>query len=251
MPDGGLAPLVADLVAEQEAIVAVLRPCDRDDWLRPTPAWHWDVRDTVAHLAHTDEMAVATMAGTDGAINEVADRSASGADVTFVGVLRGRRRTGAEVLAWWEAAAGAQRAALLALSPADRVPWGLGMQARSFVTARLMETWAHGLDVHAALGVEPVDTDRLAHVAWIATRALPYAFSVAGLDLPTRALRVDLELPSGARWTSGPEDAPDRISGPASQYCRRFVQRLDRSATHLTAEGDGAHLALEVARAYL
>ena len=32
-------------------------------------------------------------------------------------------------------------------------PWyGPSMSARSFVTARLMETWAHGMDVADALG---------------------------------------------------------------------------------------------------
>ena len=33
-----------------------------------------------------------------------------------------------------------------------RIPWGIGMGRPAFVTARLMETWAHGLDVHAAVG---------------------------------------------------------------------------------------------------
>ena len=80
-----------------------------------------------------------------------------------------------------------------------------------------METWAHGLDVRAALGAEPLDTDRLAHVAWLATRALPYAYTVAGRTAPDGALRVELDLPSGASWTYGPEDAPNRITGAAAR----------------------------------
>ena len=87
------------------------------------------------------------------------------------------------------------------------------MRAPSFVTARLMETWAHGLDVARARGAPAVDTDRLAHVAWLATRALPYAYSVAGREPPPAPLRVELTLPSGATWTFGPEDAADRITG--------------------------------------
>jgi uncharacterized protein (TIGR03084 family) len=115
-----------------------------------------------------------------------------------------------------------------------------------------METWAHGLDVFAALGAEPVDTDRLAHVAWLATRALPYAYNYAGRELPAGALRVELTLPSGATWTDGPEDAPNRITGPAARYCRVFVQRLPRAqAREVHAEGDVAESALEVARAFL
>src|SRR5207245_1018126 len=106
-------------------------------------------------------MAIATATGAPGSINERAAAAASGEDLTYQGVLHGRRRTGTAVLAWWEATSGAEHAMFEALDPDTRVPWGIGMRTPSFVTARLMETWAHGLDVCAALGVEPRDTDRL------------------------------------------------------------------------------------------
>jgi uncharacterized protein (TIGR03084 family) len=247
-----LAALVDDLAAEQDALVGVVEALDADAWFTPTPAKHWDVRDTITHLADTDEMALDTIRAGPRALNAVAATSASSADTTYRGVLRGRRLDGAAVLAWWRAAAAREREALGALDPSARVPWGLGMAAPSFVTARLMETWAHGLDVRAALNVEARDTDRLAHVAWIATRALPYAYSVAEREPPPGALRVELTLPSGAVWEHGPPDAAHRITGPAGEYCRVFVQRLRRADAHgLVAEGDAAVAALEVARAYL
>ena len=140
----------------------------------------------------------------------------------------------------------------LALDPNVRVPWGIGMRPPSFVTARLMETWAHGLDVCAALGVEPDDTDRLAHVAWLATRALPYAYTVAGREPPAEPLRVELTLPSGAPWTMGPSRRANRITGPAGEYCRVFVHRLKRAdAPDVHADGPAAIDALAVARAFL
>ena len=136
--------------------------------------------------------------------------------------------------------------------PADaRVPWGIGMRTPSFVTARLMETWAHGLDVRAALGVPAVDTDRLEHVAWLATRALPYAYSVAGLQLSDAPLRIELSLPSGTPWAFGPETAADRITGSAGDYCRVFVHRRRPADTNLVIEGDTARTAIAVARAFL
>jgi uncharacterized protein (TIGR03084 family) len=166
--------------------------------------------------------------------------------------LKGRRLAGADVLAWWTRAQIAEREVLASLDPQMRVPWGLGMRPPSFVTARLMEAWAHGLDVHAALGIEPTDTDRLRHIAWIGVKALPYACSVAGVVLPEGPLRVELALPSGASWAYGPDDAPDRITGPASEFCRVFVQRIPASAAPgLVATGDGAALALRVARSFL
>jgi uncharacterized protein (TIGR03084 family) len=247
-----LARLVDDLEAEQRSLADTVRDLDDDEWLSPTPSWQWDVRDTIAHLADTDEVAIDTATGGPRPLSVAAGASASTEDTTYRGVLRGRRMRGADVLAWWEEVAGAERKVLRGLAPGVRVPWGLGMGPTAFVTARLMETWAHGLDVRAALHVEAGDTDRLAHVAWIATRALPYAYSVADRPQPSAPIRVEVTLPSGATWSSGPEDAADRITGPAREYCRVFVQRLPLvKATGLHAEGSAAKDALQVARAYL
>jgi uncharacterized protein (TIGR03084 family) len=243
--------LLADLEAEQLGTQSLLVGLPGDDWFRSTPAKAWDVRDTVAHLADTDEIAVDTCNGGERPLNDFAAQLASAEDTTLWGVLRGRRHTGAEVLTWWEDASAVERDVLARLDAGMRVPWGLGMRPPSFVTARLMETWAHGLDIRTALRVYTPDTDRIRHVAWLGTRALPYAFSVAGREPPDGELRVELMLPSGAYWTFGPADAPNRITGSASEYCRLFVQRLSlANAPSLHGVGDGV-AALEVARAFL
>ena len=39
------------------------------------------------------------------------------------------------------------------------------MGAKSFLTARLMEAWAHGQDICDTVGVEREPTDRLRHIA--------------------------------------------------------------------------------------
>jgi uncharacterized protein (TIGR03084 family) len=248
----GLHALLDDLTAEQQSLLDLLHGLDDDDWLRPTPARGWDVRDSVSHLADTDEMAIATATGGPGGINERAGASASGEDVTFRGVLRGRRGTGREVCAWFESSTAALHEMFLTIDPNERVAWGIGMRPPSLVSARLMETWAHGLDVHTAVGAQPHDTDRLAHVAWLATRALPYAYTVAGREQPPDPIRVELALPSGASWSTGPADATNHITGSAGEYCRVFVHRLSVSdAATLRADGDAAADALRVARAYL
>lgn len=252
MPDRNPVPgLVADLVEETAALDALVGELDPDAWLRPTPAWQWDVRDTLAHLADTDEIAVDTCTGGARTLQACIDRSASAEDVTLAGVLRGRRVAGAAVLAWWRAARAREVEVLAGLEPSVRVPWGLGMSAPAFVTARLMETWAHALDVHAALGSTPIDTDRLAHVAWLGVRSLPYACAVAGEPPPAVPLRVELDLPSGATWSAGPDDAPARIRGPAGAFCRVVTRRLPAAIAGLVAEGDEAVRLLRVARCYL
>jgi len=255
MPDAtdtAVHALLDDLEAEQHALIDLVRGIEPDDWLRPTPARGWDVRDSIAHLADTDEMAIATATGRPGSLNERSEAAASGEDVTYQGVLHGRRRSGRAVCAWFESSTVALRDMFLTLDPGARVPWGIGMRPASLVTARMMETWAHGLDVHAALGAASVDTDRLGHIAWLATRALPYAYTVAGREPPADPVRVELALPSGTPWSTGPEDAANRITGSAGEYCRVFVHRLAPSdASTLRAEGEAAADVLRVARAYL
>jgi uncharacterized protein (TIGR03084 family) len=250
---GGEAELLTDLGAEQEALQALLDGIDRDDWFRTTPAKGWDVRDTIAHLADTDEIAVDTCLGGPRPLNDLAARLGSAEDVTLAGVLRGRRLPGADVLSWWRRASARERDVLAGLDPDTRVQWGIGMKPISFLTARLMETWAHGLDVHAALGVAPVDTARLRHVAFLGYRALPYAFSRAEREAPALdRLRIELTGPDGDTWIFGSDDGPERITGPAGEFCRVFVQRLPLAeATGLQARGDAAVAALQVARAFL
>jgi uncharacterized protein (TIGR03084 family) len=251
--DTDFASLLSALEREQSGLQTELQDLSVDDWFRPTPAKGWDVRDTIAHLADTDEIAIDTCLGGPRPLNAFAARFASAEDTTLWGVLRGRRRPGGDVLAWWEDTSVRERDVLAALDPAVRVPWGLGMRPPSFVTARLMETWAHGLDVRTALELPVVDTDALRHVAWLSYRALPYAFSFAGRDAPAGDLRVELTSPSGDEmWEYGPAGAPNRITGPAGEFCRLFVKRMSRDdASGLLAEGAGADAALEVARAFL
>jgi len=244
--------LLTDLTDEQESLMAVLRCIGDDDWFTPTPAKYWDVRDTIAHFADTDELAFDTLTNGERTLNDFAARLASGEDVTFWGVQRGRRLAGKQVLTWWERTAAAQRNQFALTPPDFRVPWGLGMRTASLIKARLMEAFAHGHDVRVALGVDVPDSPRMRHVAWLATRALPYAYTVAGREPPAGALRVELDLSDGGTWTYGPDDAPNRITGPALQYCEVFVQRRRwADAPDLVADGDAAVAALEVARAYL
>jgi uncharacterized protein (TIGR03084 family) len=127
------------------------------------------------------------------------------------------------------------------------------MSRRAFAAARIMEHWAHGLDIRAAVGRPGVDTPRLRHVAWLGARAIPYAFSVAHVEAPAdRTLRFELAEPDGGTWTFGPDDATDLVEGPIGEWCRLAAQRISREqAKRLRSRGSLADLALDKARAFL
>jgi uncharacterized protein (TIGR03084 family) len=113
-----------------------------------------------------------------------------------------------------------------------------------------MEHWSHGLDIHDAAGVTPVDTDRLRHIAHLGYITRDYAYRAHGKTPPETKLYVELTSPSGALWQHGPEDAPDRIYGPAGDFCRIVTQRIHPSDTALRCEGPHAHEFLTIAQAF-
>ena len=117
-------------------------------------------------------------------------------------------------------------------------------------TARLMETWAHGQDVADALGVRRVPTARLRHVAHIGVRARDYAFRAAGRTPPAEPFRVELTGPDGHEWTWGPDEASDRVTGAALDFCLLVTQRRHRADVDVTATGAGADAWLDIAQAF-
>ena len=118
----------------------------------------------------------------------------------------------------------------------DGTLWGPNkISPLSLVSARMMETWAHSLDVHDAAGVPYVDTDRLRHIAFLGLRALRYAFTLEGLDAPG-PIRLELDLAVRRDVDLRPRRRADRRSaGRASDWCR-VVARRDRDGCGRTLE---------------
>src|SRR2546423_15640389 len=71
----GIGLLLDALASEQMTLQAELRDLAPDDWFRPTPSRYWDVRDTIAHLADIDEVAIDTCIGGPPPLNDFAARA--------------------------------------------------------------------------------------------------------------------------------------------------------------------------------
>ena len=117
-------------------------------------------------------------------------------------------------------------------------------------TARLMETWAHGLDVADTLGIERGFTPRLRHIAHLGYRTIGHGFVSHGRPRPTAEFRVELSTPDGSMWTFGPDDAPERIEGPALDFCLLVTQRRRPDELAVKATGPAATEWLDVAQAF-
>ena len=243
--------LLADLAGEERDLDAIVAPRSDADWRRPTPAAGWDVRDQITHLAWVEEAARLAAAEPDAFAERVVTPARTAPDFEARQMARGRALSGPEVLEWWRRERAAALAALTDLDPAARLPWfGPSMSLRSFVTARIMETWAHGQDVVDALGVERAPTDRLRHVAHIGVSTRGWSYAVRGLPASEAPVLVELDAPSGATWRWGPEDAEDRVRGPAVDFCLVVTQRRHWKETALSVHGAAATEWLGMAQAF-
>jgi uncharacterized protein (TIGR03084 family) len=249
--EAALAALVADLTAEVAALALVVDPLDDASLRLPTPADGWNVADQLGHLAAFDDHGARAITDPDGFRAEVAELQAAGANPVQDAVALGRTMEPSAVRTWWVDASARMRHAASALSAAQRLPWyGPDMGALSFVTARLMETWAHGQDVRDALGLEPLATGRLRHVVDLGVRARPYSYVVRGLEVPAAAVRVEALAPDGTVWAWGPEDAEDRLSGTSLDLALLLTQRRHLIDLSVEVTGPVASEWAGIAQAY-
>jgi uncharacterized protein (TIGR03084 family) len=68
--------------------------------------------------------------------------------------------------------------------------------------------------------------------------------------VPSTAVRVELTAPSGAAWTWGPPDAPDRVTGAALDFCLLVTQRRHRDDVSLAIDGQAATEWMTIAQAF-
>jgi uncharacterized protein (TIGR03084 family) len=252
-----LEQVLADLTAEGDELEAAVAPLDEPGWRTPVPAPGWDIATTIVHLAWTDECAIA--AGTDKEAWDALVLRALEDPEGFVDeeAFTGAKAPAAEILARWQAGRPALAAVLRDYPEGEKLPWyGPPMSPASMATARFMETWAHALDVYDAListgsiTERPAPTDRIRHVAHLGVRTRDFAFGVHGLEPPADEFRVELLAPSGETWVWGPEDAAQRVSGSAYDFCLRVTQRRHRDDLDLVATGPDADRWLDVAQAF-
>jgi uncharacterized protein (TIGR03084 family) len=246
------ADVIAHLVAEGDAVDQVVAGLDESRWATPTPAPGWTVAHQIAHLSFVYRLAGLAAAdparfqamlaqaeqhgGLDGAVN---------AALAEYQALRP-----AELLARWRAERATAERALAAVPADSLVPWLVRpIPPAVLAAAGMMELIGHGQDIVDALGVTREWTDRIEHVAGFAVLVWDFGYQARGLTPPDVRFRFELTAPSGAVWTYGPENAEQRITGSAADFCLLVTRRRHRADLDLVAVGDDAAAWLDIAQA--
>lgn len=242
--------LLQDLQDERQEVIDLLRHLPETAWDIETPAEGWTVRDQVTHLLFFDTMttlAIATPVQFEELRDQINDLQefVDGAGEKFLGVPP------SSLLASWMTGALQLHVAASNVDPKTRVPWfGPSMSPASKLTARLMETWAHGQDIHDAVGETREPTDRLRNVAQIGVLSILNSFRARGLADPTDPVSVQLTAPNGNMWAWGDPDAEDTVTGAALDFCLVVTQRRHPDDVNLVATGTTAKAWIDIAQAF-
>mgnify|MGYP005672862227 CR=1 FL=1 len=122
--------------------------------------------------------------------------------------------------------------------PKRRVKWvGPDMSVKSSITARLMETWAHGQAIYDILGIVRENKDHIKNIAVLGNNTFKWCYSVHGRTVPQIIPHLRLTSPSGELWTFNEKSEENLIEGKAEDFCQIVTQVRNIADVNLTLKG--------------
>lgn len=244
-----------DFLEECDSIRAILEPLAEADFDKVTLFNDWTVNDVLQHLHYFNKMADFSLTDPQRFLSEAAAFSKVREEVGGEMVpatdrlLKGLR--GAALLAEWQSYYKQMAAHFAAADPKQRVKWyGPDMSARSAISARQMETWAHGQEIFDVLGLERRCTDGLRNIAHMGANTFGWTFINRGEEVPEPMPHVVLTAPSGAVWEYGEALSEERIEGAVEEFCQVVTQTRNIADTGLQVTGPIATRWMAVAQCF-
>lgn len=229
-----------DFLDESMALHALVAPLSNIELKRPTAFKGWTIEDVIGHLHvwnHAADLTLTDEASFDGFMAEVAGSVQGGTLNSFEKQWLDELAGTGLVAAWHE---GFERLAAHYgdADPSQRVKWaGPDMSARSSITARLMETWAHGQEVYDELGVVREIADRIRNIVILGVNTYGWTYRTRQEDPPGPMPYLKLSAPSGEIWEYGDEQETNVITGPAEAFCQVVTQTRNVADTDLEVTG--------------
>ncbi|MEU6077414.1 TIGR03084 family metal-binding protein [Micromonospora sp. NPDC047074] len=243
--------VITALAADGDEVDRLVADLSDAQWQLPTPAVGWTITHQMAHLTATFQLAGLAAADPDGFM---AMASGLGPDFNANVVAAMAPHLGdspSTLLAKWRRQRAETERALAAVPAGQLVPWLVRpLPAPVLAAAGMMELFGHGQDIADTLGVRPTRTDRLRYLVEFAVRTWDFGYQARKLTPPDTELSFDIVAPSGAHWQFGPQDATNRVSGPAEDLCLLVTRRRHRDDLGLSATGPEADHWLDIAQAY-
>tara|TARA_R110002096_G_scaffold427984_1_gene639095 strand:+ start:1299 stop:2096 length:798 start_codon:yes stop_codon:yes gene_type:complete len=242
-----------DFLEESRDLEKLLAPLTDKDFERQTAFKSWSFNQILRHL-HIWNYAADLSLQDAGAFKEwITDPLASigkGALTDFErDFLNGE--SGTALLKTWAGFYPGMVERFSQIDPGIRLEWaGPSMSARSSITARLMETWAHGQAIYDELGIVRKNTDRIKNIVVLGYNTYGWTFKNRGLEPPDPCPQLILTAPSGNIWTFGEEAGPEKIEGLAEEFCQVVTQTRNIADTGLSVSGPNAEAWMQIAQCF-
>ncbi len=226
-----------DFRDESDALFALLDTLDDSDWAREAQFKHWTPNDIVAHLHMSNYAADLSLRGGDEftafvrRLAELGRNAARHLDAThaWLGGIKNR-----DLLLRWRDFYREMADRFVVAEPKKRVKWfGPDMSVLSSISARLMETWAHGQALYDLFGKTRIDTDRIKTIAIIGINTFGWTFANRGIEPLDVRPNVRLTAPSGALWEWPQADSDNLIEGAAVEFYQVVAQTRNIADTSL------------------
>lgn len=243
-----------DFLAECTRFHALVAPLDDAALATPTAFKGWTIADIISHLHVWNAAAQLSLkdeAGFAAFMMQVGGIIRSGGDLNAFerGWLKGL--SGQALVAAWADTYRATAADFAIADPSQRVPWaGPSMSARSSISARLMETWAHAQAAFDVLGVDRENGDALKNICVLGLNTYGWTFKNRKLEAPLPVPQLLLTAPSGELWTFGEPTDGERIEGLASEFCQVVTQTRNIADTALVVTGPNATAWMAIAQCF-
>lgn len=246
--------LCADLRAEYAELANFAETLTPQQWSTVTDFYGWTPFDEISHLCFFDQAgllaATDTVAFNDDA-RAIAAEMADGKQISEIARSRYGHLSGRELVEVWRGQFGQLVDQLAQLDSKARLPWyGPSMSARSFATARIMETWAHGQDIYDALDARRRPSARLKHIAHLGVTTFGWTFVNRQLSVPDVLPHVALLAPDGSTWSWNAPSSDEYVRGSAEEFCLLVTQRRNLHDLRLEYHGNATRSWLAVAQCF-
>ncbi|MBI3245377.1 MAG: TIGR03084 family protein [Deltaproteobacteria bacterium] len=243
-----------DFRDECEDLFALLDTVEDHDWGKTTQFKEWTVNDVVAHLHFGNYLADLSLRDSAAFLDFIrnftaASKHATGRLAATHAWLAGTKNHA--LLQRWREFSLEMTERFAVADPSKRVKWvGPDMSVRSSITARLMETWAHGQAVYDVLGQVRHHADRIKNVAVLGINTFGWTFTNRRLPVPTDSPYVRLTAPSGAIWEWNSPTLENCIEGSAVEFCQVVAQTRNLGDTALRVVGETATTWMAMAQCF-
>ena len=227
-----------DFRAESRALHGLVSRTAPIRYREPTQFKGWGIHDVLQHLHFWNRMAYLQLADEAELIHHLKTMAAAGKSMRAYEseVLAGL--DGFALVAEWEKQFEETADRFTSADPKARLKWaGPDMSARSSITARLMETWAHGQEAYDHLGVVRKNEDRIGNIVMLGVNTFGWTYATRREKPPGDMPYVVLEAPSGEIWTHGNPSDTERVEGRAEEFCQVVTQTRNIADTSLKVTG--------------